>query len=106
MDSPNPSHSQIAHKNSSANSLEIPKDRFKLKVYSPFATYFEGIVKSVSAVNDTGPFDILAKHHNFLTLLNPCDLVIRIPGMEPHKLTISRGIMQVKANDVVVFLDV
>ncbi|HUD03583.1 MAG TPA: hypothetical protein VMR51_02230 [Patescibacteria group bacterium] len=81
-------------------------NKFHLKVYSPFKVYFEGDVDSVSAVNDTGPFDVLARHHNFLTLLNPCDLVIRIKGYDKESIRISRGIMQVKFDDVVVFLDV
>lgn len=82
------------------------KDKFHLKVYSPFKTYYEGDVTSVSAINDTGPFDILAKHHNFLTLLNPCELIIRSTDHKDEKVTITRGIMQVRADDVVVFLDV
>lgn len=81
-------------------------DEFHLKVYSPFKTYFEGNVASVSAVNDTGPFDILARHHNFLTLLTAGDVVIRAEGKDDQTIQISRGIMQVKADDVVVFLDV
>lgn len=75
-----------------------------IKVYSPFKTYFDGFAKSISAVNDTGPFDILPHHHNFITLLNPCDLVIR--SMEEQKLRISRGILIVKKNEATVFLDV
>jgi F0F1-type ATP synthase epsilon subunit len=86
----------------------IPKGKFHLKVYAPFKVYYEGIVTSISAENATGPFDILGDHHNFLTLLNPCELVIRpeSDSKEPEVIKISRGIMQVKANDVVVFLDV
>jgi hypothetical protein len=79
-------------------------DLFHLKVYSPFKVYFDGEVSSVSAVNATGPFDILAGHHNFLTLLAPCEIVIR--GQAEEKVKITRGIMHVKADDVVVFLDV
>lgn len=81
-------------------------DVFHLKVYSPFKNYYEGDVASVSAANDTGDFDILAGHHNFITLLNPCDLVIRVKQKEDEVIKITRGIMQVKADDVVVFLDV
>lgn len=87
----------------------VPKTantQFHLKVYSPLRLYFEGEVTSVSAVNDTGPFDILAQHHNFITLLNPCDLTIRSQDQQDRVISIARGIMQVKANDVVVFLDV
>lgn len=81
-------------------------DTFHLKVYSPFKTYFEGDVVSISAVNDTGPFDILAQHHNFITLLSPCDLVIRVKSKDEETIKITRGIMQVKYDNVVVFLDV
>jgi F-type H+-transporting ATPase subunit epsilon len=86
--------------------ISAKAEKFHLKVYSPFRVYFEGDANSVSAINDTGPFDILAHHHNFLTLLNPCDLVIRSKNYDDEKIRISRGIMQVKADDVVVFLDV
>lgn len=79
-------------------------DLFHLKVYSPFKVFFEGDVVSVSAVNATGSFDILAGHHNFLTLLAPCDIIIR--STEEEAIKIMRGIMHVKADDVVIFLDV
>lgn len=79
-------------------------DTFHLKVYTPFKVYFDGEVESVSAVNATGEFDILAGHHNFLTLLEPCDIVAR--GETEEKIPISRGIMHVKADYVTVFLDV
>ncbi|MEI6237181.1 MAG: hypothetical protein WCP03_01090 [Candidatus Saccharibacteria bacterium] len=81
-------------------------DKFHLKVYSPFKVYFEGNIESVSAINDTGPFDVLAGHHNFMTLLNACDLTIRSTNIQDEVIKITRGIMQVKSDDVVVFLDV
>ncbi len=76
-----------------------------VKVYSPFKVYFQGEANSVSAVNNTGPFDILPQHHNFLTLLNACDLVIRTSETK-QKIRIARGVMHVRANHVTVFLDV
>jgi F-type H+-transporting ATPase subunit epsilon len=85
---------------------KLAPSQFHLKVYSPLRLYFEGDADSVSAVNDTGPFDVLAQHHNFITLLNPCDLVIRTKDQKDRVIPIARGIMQVKTNDVVVFLDV
>jgi F0F1-type ATP synthase epsilon subunit len=76
-----------------------------IKVYSPFKTYFNENAYSISAVNATGAFDVLPKHHNFMTLLNPCELVI--DGLNgPVRVRIARGIMHVKADSVVVFLDV
>jgi F-type H+-transporting ATPase subunit epsilon len=76
-----------------------------VKVYSPFKTYFDGTAFSISAINRTGPFDILPKHHNFMTLLNPGDVVVRTDYTEEH-IRISRGVMHVKADEVIVFLDV
>lgn len=76
-----------------------------VKVYAPFKVYFDGIANSISAMNATGPFDILPKHHNFMTLLSEGDIIVRHESGE-DKITITRGIMHVKADDVVVFLDV
>jgi len=76
-----------------------------IKVYSPYKVYYDDDAQSISAVNTTGPFDILPKHHNFLTLLEPCDLVVRDKTHE-QRIRISRGVMHVKADKVVVFLDV
>lgn len=77
----------------------------RVKVYAPFKTYYDGEALSISAVNDTGPFDILPRHHNFMTLLSACDIVVR--GEKTNdKITIARGIMHVKKDEVVVFLDV
>lgn len=76
-----------------------------VKVYAPFKTYYDGIAESISAENTTGPFDILATHHNFMTLLSPCEIVVRNNDKE-EKVTITRGIMHVKKDEVIVFLDV
>lgn len=85
---------------------EHDKDHMHVKVYAPFKVYFDGIATSVSAVNATGPFDILPQHHNFMTLIDTGEVVVRKDGGEEEKFNIARGIMHVKADDVVVFLDV
>jgi F0F1-type ATP synthase epsilon subunit len=76
-----------------------------VKVYAPFQIYFEGTAYSVSAVNETGPFDILPRHHNFLCMLVPCDLLIKtLTGDKTVK--IARAFMHVKPDKVTVFVDV
>jgi len=77
-----------------------------VKVYAPFRTYYDGEADSISAENDTGAFDILATHHNFITLLSPCEIVVRSNGDQEEKIKINRGSMHVKKDEVVVFLDV
>lgn len=76
-----------------------------VKVHAPFKVYFDGIAESISAVNATGPFDILPKHHNFMTLLSTGDIIVRSSTGE-EKIPITRGIMHVKSDEIIVFLDV
>ena len=76
-----------------------------VKVYAPFKVYFEGSARSVSAINATGPFDILPRHHNFLCMLVPCEL--KVQTLDGEKIIkINRALMHVKANHVTVFVDV
>ena len=81
------------------------KPTMAVKVYAPFQVYFEGEAYSVSAINDTGPFDILPHHHNFLCMLVPCELKI-ISSEGEKTIRIHRALMHVKADRVVVFMDV
>ena len=81
------------------------KPTIAVKVYAPFKVYYEGEAYSISAVNETGPFDILPKHHNFLCMLVPCTLTIETPN-GTQTIKISRALMHVKAERVVVFVDV
>lgn len=83
-----------------------PEGQMFIKVYSPFKSYFDALGTSISAINDTGEFDILAGHHRFLTLLSPCEIDIRVAEGEGEKIKIDRGIMYVKEDRVTVFLDV
>lgn len=82
------------------------KPTMAVKVYAPFQVYFEGDAYSVSAVNATGPFDILPKHHNFLCMLVPCSLVVKPADGSTKTIKIHRALMHVKADRVVVFMDV
>jgi F0F1-type ATP synthase epsilon subunit len=82
------------------------KPHMAVKVYAPFKIYFEGDALSLSAVNATGPFDILPHHHNFLCMLVPCNLVIQTPDGQKKTIKIHRALMHVKADSITVFVDV
>ena len=77
----------------------------QVKIHSPFKNYYDGDAFSISGENATGPFDILPRHHNFISLLSPCELVVRSPRGD-EKILIGGGLMHVKADKVIVFLDV
>lgn len=82
------------------------KEELSVKVYSPYQVYYNDKASSISAENDTGPFDILPRHHNFMTLVNPCEVIIRNDGVEDIRIRISKGVMHVRSNKVTLFLDV
>ena len=83
------------------------KPTMRVKVYSPFRIYYDEESYSISGENATGPFDILPKHHSFMTLLDACILIIRpVEGLKEQKIRISGGLMHVKADRVTVFLDI
>jgi F0F1-type ATP synthase epsilon subunit len=76
-----------------------------VKVYSPFRTYYDDQAYSLSAINLTGPFDVLPKHHKFISLLEPCDISLdTITG--PQQIKISGGIIHVHDNQARILLDV
>lgn len=77
-----------------------------VKIHSPFRDYYDGQAFSLSAENATGPFDILPKHHNFISLLSPCEMIVRTVEKGEQRIKISGGIMHVKSDRAIVFLDV
>lgn len=83
-----------------------PQARMQVKVYSPYRNYYNGPAFSLSAENATGPFDILPRHHNFVSLLSPCEMILRTVDEGEQKIRISGGLMHVKADEITVFLDV
>lgn len=82
------------------------KPSMAVKVYAPFKIYFEGEAFSVSAENAIGPFDILPHHHNFLCMLVPGMLTVKPVEGEVKEIKVHRALMNVKADRVVVFMDV
>lgn len=86
--------------------MSAKDDNLQVKIYAPFRTYYEGVAASFSAVNETGPFDILPRHKNFMSLLVPCNVIVRRPSQTDFSMPIERGVMHVKENKVTVFLDV
>lgn len=89
-----------------AAAVKAPKSTdMHIKVYSPFHIYFDDRANSISALNDTGPFDILPGHRNFMTLVSACELNI-ITSKGEEKIKIARAVMHVKSDEVRVFLDV
>ncbi|MGH7196847.1 MAG: F0F1 ATP synthase subunit epsilon [Candidatus Saccharimonadales bacterium] len=77
--------------------------KLQVKILSPSQTYYEGPAHSVSAVNKVGPFDVLANHANFFSLLSKGDIVVSTPGQE-LRFPIEDGIVKVTNNAVTLFV--
>ena len=95
---------QSAAAASSAPAQET-RDHLAVKVWSPYKVYFDGEARSVSGVNETGPFDILPRHHSFISLLSASELRLRTLQGDV-RVRISGGVMQVHHDVVTVFLEV
>lgn len=73
---------------------------------SPFHVYYEGVAQSISAINSVGPFDILPGHADFFSMLSPGEVSIETGGgSEPKTFEITNGIMAVRDNEVMLFVN-
>lgn len=82
-----------------------PTDKFRLKIFSPYETYYQGEAVSLSALNDAGPFDILAGHVNFFCLVSGGTVRVET-GFQRLEFPVSRGILRVHGDVVTLFANV
>ena len=75
-----------------------------VKVYAPFKTYYDGDATSISAANDTGPFDVLPGHADFFSMLVPCTVTIETEKQE-ISFEIYSGMLTVKSDEIMLFVN-
>lgn len=97
---------QVSEEQAMLDAVGPKKPIMDVKVYAPFQVFFEGKAFSLSATNEVGPFDILPHHHNFICMLVPGKVVVQPVEGEKKVIKVSRALMHVKADRVVVFMDV
>lgn len=74
---------------------------------APFHVYYEGEAITVSASNSVGPFDILPGHADFFSILDPCNVMIDTgSGDEPMTFDITNGIVAVRDDEVMLFVNI
>ena len=66
--------------------------------------FFQGEAQTVSSVNDTGEFDVLHRHANFVTLIKGYVIVDKGLASE-KKFEIDSGVLAAKTDSVDVYLD-
>jgi F0F1-type ATP synthase epsilon subunit len=77
--------------------------KMHVKVLSPAQVYYEGAAETVSAINKVGPFDILANHANFFSLLTTGDIVVDTGTQKLH-FPIKHGIVKATSNIITIFI--
>lgn len=77
--------------------------RLHVKVLSPTQTYYDGPALSVSARNKVGPFDILADHANFFSLITEGDILVN-SGVQQLKFPVTHGIVKATNNAITLFI--
>ncbi len=81
-----------------ANSLEVI-------ARAPFNVYYEGPATSVSGTNKVGQFDILPGHADFFSMLEAGEVVIAIRDKDSIVIEITNGIITVRDNSVLLFIN-
>lgn len=71
---------------------------------APFHIYFEGPATAVTATNKVGRFDILPGHADFFSVLLPGEVIVETTT-EPVSFNVSNGIVTVRDNQVMLFVN-
>lgn len=71
---------------------------------APFHIFYEGPAHSVSAENKVGPFDVLPGHTDFFSVMDACEVFIET-DKEPITFNITNGIIAVRDNEVMLFVN-
>jgi F0F1-type ATP synthase epsilon subunit len=81
---------------------ENPK-KLEVSIRSALQSYFKDKAQTVTSYNDTGMFDILPQHANFVSIIK--DRIIIDKGMQTQKeFKIERGVLSVRKDRVDVYL--
>jgi F0F1-type ATP synthase epsilon subunit len=79
-------------------------DKVHVMIRNRQTILFEGDVKAISSKNDTGVFDVLPEHTNFISLINESITVHQLDGSE-QTFQLQNGVMKVKEYAVHCYID-
>jgi F0F1-type ATP synthase epsilon subunit len=83
----------------------IANEKLKVIARAPFNIYYEGDAEVVSATNKVGKFDILPEHADFFSILSPGEIIIET-STDPIVFNVSNGIVTVRDNEVMLFVNI
>lgn len=83
---------------------DVTSNKLFLKILSKEAIVYEGVISSLSSMNEVGKFDVLERHTNFVTVVER-EIVAREPGGGTRSFPLSEAaLMSVRNGQIHVFL--
>src|SRR5262245_45217339 len=79
-------------------------DKIHVLVRNRTRVLFDADVRSLSSHNDTGKFDILPEHSNFISLITS-PLILRAVDGKTHEIPFTKGMLKVKDNTIHCYID-
>lgn len=78
----------------------------RVKILSPRKELFNASALSISSVNSAGPFDILANHGNFITLVSGNPINIVLTNQQTQAFAFPIAVIYARKNMVTIFTDI
>jgi len=78
---------------------------FPIIIRNRLGVLYEGEIETFSSFNDTGEFDVLAFHINFITLIHT-SLTLRLRGQVVKQLPVESGVLAVRGGQAEVYLGI
>jgi len=83
----------------------MAKKSLQLLVKTRDETLYDGIVKSVTSVNNVGKFDILGSHANFISLIQE-KLVVKEESGGEKVFPVESGLARISKDKVEIYLGI
>lgn len=95
---------QPPHQSQPPQVAPVASDKIHVMVRNRSRLLFDDFVKAVTSKNDTGIFDILPEHSNFISVLRESITLHKIDGTE-QVIPLQNGVIKVKDNGIRCYID-
>lgn len=75
----------------------------KLKIRNREKLVLEEEVKAITSLNDTGIFDVLPEHANFISIIKEYLIIHKTNGSK-EEVKLEKGVMRVLNNEIQIFI--
>lgn len=76
---------------------------FKLRIVSKEGVVYDGEAFSITSYNESGRFDVLSQHANFISLISR-EITLRDLGGKVRKILIKSALLRVRENNVEIYI--